>query len=145
MEFKIENGKIAGAINLLSKLSLKGKQSRHRSKMIKDLNAQLQDVAEQEKVLLKDHCRLDEKGEPKKTEDGLHWDVKDIDAFAADRKDLYEEKFILEGGNAWGYLGTVKEVLLESELEWSGEEAAIYDYLCDEFEKEEAEEEEKGA
>jgi hypothetical protein len=143
MKFHIENGKIVGAINLLSKLSLKGKQSRHRSKMIKDLNTQLQEVAEQEKVLLKDHCRLDEKGEPKKTEDGRHWDVKDIDAFAADRKELYEEEFILEGGNAWGYLTTVKEILLECELEWSGEEADLYDYLCDEFEKEE--DVEKGA
>jgi hypothetical protein len=143
MNFKIENSKIAGTINLLSKLSLKGKQSRHRSKMIKDLNSHLKDVAEQEQELLKEHCYLDENDEPKKTSDGQNWDVKDVKSFVKDRNELYEEIFVLEGGNVTGYLKTVKEVLLDSNEEWSGSEAELYDYLCDELER--VEEQAKGA
>lgn len=145
MKFEIANNKIAGAINLLAQLSLKGKQSRHRSKLIKELNTRFEEVVEDEKALLKQHCHLDENGEPKKTNEDRNWDVKDEEAFAADRKDLLEEKLVLEGGNITGYLKTMKEVLLNCEVEWSGADAAIYDYLCDELEREEETETEKSA
>lgn len=146
MKFSIENSKIGGAIQLLDKLSLKGKQSRHRSKMMKELSVQLKEVAEQEQVMLKEHCHLDEDGEPKKKNHDQEWDVKDVKEFSKDRNELYDEEFVLEGGNVTGYLKTVKEVLLNCELEWAGAEAEMYDYLCDEFEKDETEEtEEKSA
>ncbi|WP_209020046.1 hypothetical protein [Jeotgalibacillus proteolyticus] len=135
MKFHIENSKINGAINLLSQLSLKGTNSRHRSKMIKALSTHLKEVGDDEKEILKQHCRLDEHGEPKKTADGRAWDVKDLKTFVKDRDELYAEKLILEGGKAWGYLRTVKDILLECEMEWSGADAEIYDYLCDEFER----------
>jgi|GEM_PF-1173687 len=146
MKFEIANNKIAGAINLLAQLSLKGKQSRHRSKLIKELNTRFEEVVEDEKALLKQHCHLDAEGEPKKTNEDRNWDVKDEEAFAADRKELLEEKLVLEGGNITGYLKTMRDVLLNCEVEWSGTDAAIYDYLCDELEKEnEMETEEKSA
>ncbi len=140
MEFVIENQKIGGAINLLSSLSLKGKQSRHRTKMIKDLMVGYNDFQEQLKELRKEHCNLDEDGEPLTIvkEDGSeHYDVKDSEAFSKDQVELFEESFVLEGGNVTGYLATMKPVLLDCEMEWSGQDAEIYDLLCDEFEKEE--------
>ncbi|KYC94358.1 hypothetical protein B4102_3579 [Heyndrickxia sporothermodurans] len=136
MQVKIENQKLGQAINLLFNLSLKGKQSRHRSKFIKALNEKLNEFAEQEQELLKEHCHLDENGEPKKTEDGTIKveDIKDIDAFTKDRTELYEEERVFEGGDAQVMLKTVKDVLLNCEREWSGQEAVIYDYLCEQFE-----------
>lgn len=134
MQVKIENQKLGQAINLLFNLSLKGKQSRHRTQFIKALEEKLKDFAEQEKELLKEHCNLDENGEPKTIENGTKWDVKDLKAFAKDRTELYEEERVFEGGDAQGMLKTVKDILLNCDKEWRGQEATIYDYLCEQFE-----------
>jgi len=135
MQVKIENQKLAQSINLLYNLSLKGKQSRHRSKFIKALQERLQEFAADEKELLKEHCNLDENGNPKTIENGTKWDVKDLDAFVKEKKELYEEERVFEGGDAQEMLKTVKEVLLNCDKEFTGAEAEIYDYLCDQFEK----------
>ncbi|WP_453992096.1 DUF1617 family protein [Bacillus nitroreducens] len=134
MQVKIENRKLGQAIDLLFNLSLKGKQSRHRTKFIKTLSDRLNEVAEQEKELLKEHCHLDEDGEPKTINDGKNWDVKDVDAFVKDCNELYEEELVIDGGDNHGMLKTVKEVLLNCDVEFSGQDASIYDYLCDQFE-----------
>ncbi|MCM3110053.1 DUF1617 family protein [Lederbergia lenta] len=134
MNVKIENAKLGQVIDLLFNLSLKGKQSRHRTKFIKTLSDRLQEVTEQEKELLKEHCHLDEEGNPKTKNDGQNWDVKDIDAFIADKTELYEEELVIDGGDAHGMLKTVQKVLDECEVAFSGQEAVLYDYLCEQFE-----------
>ena len=56
MEFVIENEKLVPAINLLGKLSLKGKKSRHRTKMIKDLMEGVKEFEDQRQLIIKEHC-----------------------------------------------------------------------------------------
>ncbi|MGJ9384247.1 DUF1617 family protein [Salipaludibacillus sp. CF4.18] len=138
MIVKLDNGKLKQAGSLLFNLSLKGKQSRHRTKFINLMDERLVEIAEQEKELLKEHCHLDEEGEPKiKIDNGQKlWDVKDIDAFSKDKRELYEEQLVVDGGDSQGMLKTIKSVLLECDKEWQGKEALTYDYLCDQFEKE---------
>lgn len=136
MQVKIQNAKLGQAIDLLFNLALKGKQSRHRTKFINVMNNRLKEVAEQEKVLLKEHCHLDEKGEPK-TKDEKYWDLKDVSAFTKDKNELYEEELVIDGGDAQGYLKTVKKVLEDCDVAFSGQEAMIYDYLCEQFEGDE--------
>lgn len=135
MQVSIENQKLIQSINLLYKLPLKGKQSRHRTKFIKKLQERLLEFVGDEKVLLKEHCNLDEMGEPKKIENDTKWDVKDIDAFVKEKKELYEEERVFEGGDVQGVLKSVKEILFNCQEEFSGAEADIYDYLCDQFEE----------
>ncbi|MDQ0206662.1 DUF1617 family protein [Alkalicoccobacillus murimartini] len=135
MQVKIENAKIGQVIDLLFDLSLKGKESRHRSKFIKELNDRLQEVAEEEQELIKEHCHLDEDEKPKMLNDGKEWDVKDIEAFKHDKLELYQEEFILEGGNVTGYLKTIKDIVVNCEKEFSGQEATLYDYLYDQLEE----------
>ncbi|MDZ5712234.1 DUF1617 family protein [Jeotgalibacillus haloalkalitolerans] len=135
MKLEIENGKIFGSINLLSKLVLKNKESRHRSDLIEELEKQLKKVAKHEKTLLEEHSRKNDEGEALKKEDGSY-DVLDMESLTQEKQELFEEVFILEGGNVTGYLKTVKKVLFECEEEWSGPEASIYNYLCKQFEKE---------
>jgi len=137
MIVKIENAKLGQAADLLFNLSLKGKQSRHRTKFIKVLTERLTEVEEQRKELAKEHSHVDEHGEPKTKNDGKEYDIKDIDAFRKDLKELFEEELVLEGGDAQGMLKTVKEVLLNCDVEFSGQDAVIYDYLCEQFEGEE--------
>ncbi|MFK3938949.1 DUF1617 family protein [Alkalihalobacillus sp. NPDC078783] len=135
MIVKIENAKIGQVIDLLFDLSLKGKESRHRSKFIKALTERLEEVAEEEQELIKEHCHLNEEDKPKTLNDGKEWDIKDIEAYKKDKLELYKEEFILEGGNVSGYLKTVRDVVMNCEKEFSGQEAAIYDYLYDQLEE----------
>lgn len=65
MKIKIENQKLAPAINLLYSLSLKGQQSRHRTKFIRLLHDKLTEFLKDEQDMRKEECDLNEKGEPK--------------------------------------------------------------------------------
>jgi hypothetical protein len=137
MEIKIENQKLAPAINLLYSLSLKGQQSRHRTKFIKLLQDKLTDFLDGEKDMRKEECHLDEKGEPKTYQNNgqVLLDVKDMEHFQKARKELYEETRVIDGGDNQVMLQTVKKVLEDCDKELSGQEADIYDYLCEAFEK----------
>jgi hypothetical protein len=133
MKVEIENRYLGQAISLLFDLPLRGKQSRHRTKFVKLLNDRLKEVEEQRIQLAKEHAKKDENGEPI-ANDGK-FDIEDMDAFKKDLEELYDEKMVIEGGDAQGMLKTVKDVLFNCDKEFSGQEAMLYDYLCDIFEE----------
>src|SRR5690625_1793834 len=133
MEVRITNHIINESIEFLFKLKLKGKDSRHRSRLIKRLNEHMENVSEEYKELLKQHCNLDENGEPKTTEDGDKYDIKDLDAFAKDRTDLFNEEIVIDDTNSQVMLKTVRKILSDYDGELSGREAVLYDYLCEAF------------
>ncbi|ENH96730.1 hypothetical protein J416_09539 [Gracilibacillus halophilus YIM-C55.5] len=138
MIVKIENKYLEQAIDLLFHLSLKGKKSRHRTKLIRKMSERLQEVDEQRVELAKEHAKKDEDGEPVKIDGGKRFDIEDQEAFNHDLKELYEEQLVLDGGDNQGMLKTIRDVLLNCDKEFSGQEAAVYDYLCDQFEGGEA-------
>lgn len=133
MIVKIENGKLGQAISLLFDLPLKGKESRHRTKFINLLDERLKEVEKQRVELAKEHSRLDENKEPI-INDGKY-DIMVMEDFQKDLNELYAEEMVIEGGDAQGMLKTVKRVLENCDLEFSGREAVIYDYLCEQIEK----------
>lgn len=133
MKIAIENGKLGQAISLLFDLPLKGKQSRHRTKFIERLSSRLEEVEKDRIELAKEHANKDADGEAIKTNG--NFDIADLDAFGKDLQELYKEEMIIEGGDVSGMLKTVKAVLEDCDKELSGQEAVIYDYLCDQFEK----------
>jgi len=133
MKVAIENGKLGQAISLLFDLPLKGKQSRHRTKFVRLLADRQEEVEKGRIELAKEHAKKDEDGEPIAT-DGAY-DIEDRDGFAKDLQELYDEEMIIEGGDVSGMLKTVKAVLENCDKELSRQEAVIYDYLCDQFEK----------
>lgn len=133
MKIAIENGKLGQAASLLFDLPLKGKQSRHRSKFVQLLAGRQEEVEKGRVQLAGEHAKKDKDGEPV-TKDGV-FDIDDQEAFTKDLQELYEEEMIIEGGDVSGMLKTVKEVLENCDKELSGQEAVIYDYLCDQFEK----------
>ena len=133
MQVKIENIKISPVIKILYDIPLKGKQSRHRTKFIKLLDGRLKEVGEEESEILKEHCHLDDDGNPKKTDKGTQWDVKNIEYFANDRNELYREEFVIDGGNNQEILNTVKDILGNLARDFSGQDATIYNELCDAF------------
>jgi len=133
MQVKIKNHLLEQSIGLLFNLSLKGKQSRHRTKFVKQLNERLQEVAEQEKEVIKENCHLDDEGNPKTINDGKTYDVKDMDALVKDKQELLNEEMVIDGGDSQSMLMTIRTVLDECDKEFSGQEAVLYEYLCEQF------------
>jgi Protein of unknown function (DUF1617) len=136
MQVKIENAKLGQAIDLLFNMPLKGKKSRHRSKLVRMLQDKLKEVGEQELDLIKEFAGEDEEGNPKRDEKD-NFTIDDTKEFRKQQDELFEEEYVIDGGDAQGMLKTVKEVLLNYDDELSGQKAVIYDYLCDAFEQDE--------
>ena len=131
MIVKIENGKLEQAIGLLFNLPAKGIKSVRKTKFVKLLNERLKEVDEQRQELAKEHSNLDENGKAKTV--GDKFDIKDMDAFQKDVKELFGEEMVFEGADVQKMLKTVKQILEESEKEWEGQESMTYAYLCEAF------------
>lgn len=136
MKVTIKNSLLNSTIEILYKAKLSGKKSRHRTRFIKQVGARLELIGEEERDLLKAYCELDGDGEPKKEkgEDGKeYYKFKDIDSFHREQVELYEEEMTIEGEDNRVMLLSVREALDESDEVYSGQEAIIYDYLCEQF------------
>ncbi|MGN7309923.1 DUF1617 family protein [Alkalicoccobacillus gibsonii] len=133
MIVSIENQKVAPVINFLKGLPLKGKQSRHRTRFIKLLNNRLEGLIEEEKTILEDHSHKDEDDNVKFKEGGKYYDIKDPEALKKDKQEFYKELYVIDRADYEEVLQTVQRVLDGCEVELSGEEADIFDYLCEQF------------
>lgn len=133
MKIKIQNKYLLPSINLLYDLSLKGKESRHRTRFIKLLQEQLKEVEEERKQLAEEFSRKDKNGKPI-IEDNKYV-LENEKEFYKEFNELMDEEFIIEGANYEETLKTVKTILLECEVAFSGQDAMVYDYLCEQFEK----------
>src|SRR5699024_3997643 len=134
MEVRIENQLINPTIDLLHQAPLKGKQSRHRTKFIKMLSERLKEVVDEQDEILKEHCHLDDEGNPAKDEYD-NYKIKDHhkETFLKDRNELYREEFVIDDGNSQVMLKTVRNILDALNVEVSGDKAIVYDYLCEQF------------
>lgn len=137
MIVKIHHAQLEQAASLLFNLPLVRTQSRHRTKLISLLEQRRLEVDHQRQELAKEHAEKDGNGEPIITE-GV-FEIKDKKSFQSDLKELYDEAFVLEGGDLQPMLESVKRSLLESDMVYRGKEALLYDYLCNQFEEEETE------
>ena len=122
---KLKNKEITTAINFLDRMNLKPKDSRHRSKFVKQLNKALLELSEEEKTL-----QLKSDNDRK---------IDNVLAFNREQTILLEEEIIVEGGMYAKNLSEVQRILSEYDGVLSGEEAQIYDRLLDEFENQDAE------
>ncbi|WP_062318896.1 DUF1617 family protein [Halolactibacillus sp. JCM 19043] len=132
MQVKIKNAQLGQAIDLLFHLSLKGKQSRHRTKFVKLLAERSKEVEEQRKQLAEEHANKDDEDKPIIKDD--KYDIVDQESFQTDIQELYNEEIVIEGGDNQGMLKTVKKILDECDKTFSGQEAVVYDYICEQFE-----------
>ena len=136
MEVRIKNMLLSEIIEFFYDLKLRGRQSRMRSRFIKQLSTRLEEFSENQRELLKEHCNLDKDGEPavKKNEQGEEvYDIKDLEAYAKDRQELFEEEVVVEGADNELMLKTVRTILDECDIELSGRQAVLYEHLCEVF------------
>lgn len=133
---KLKNKEITTAINFLDRMNLKPKDSRHRSKFVKQLNKALLELSEEEKTLMNKFELIDSNGQLKSDNDRK---IDNVFAFNREQTILLEEEIIVEGGMYAKNLSEVQRILSEYDGVLSGEEAQIYDRLMDEFESQDNE------
>ena len=133
MQVKIQYKYVVEVINFLSNISLKGKQSIHRTRFIKLLNEKLKQISEEELELVKEFTGVDEEGNPKKNEMG-NFDIKDAAGFLKQQKEYFQECYVIEGGDAHGMLKTMKSVIENYDQELSGKDAEVFEHLFTAFE-----------
>jgi hypothetical protein len=136
---KIKNSDVEELAFFLLNMKLKGKENRMRNKFIRHLQKHLNEMQESHKELLSEFCELEADGNFKTVEkDGKKfYDVNNVAGFQSEFEKLMEEFFYLpsDEGNKQMIL-TVKDLILNTEEEFSGKEALKYEPYCEIFEDE---------
>ncbi|MEC0274455.1 hypothetical protein [Peribacillus frigoritolerans] len=106
MQVKVQYKYVIEVINFLSEISLKGKQSIHRTRFIKLLSEKLKQISEEELQLIKEFTGTDDNGNPNKNEDGS-FAIDDINEFKKQQNDYLSDFYGIEGGDAHGMIKTM--------------------------------------
>lgn len=133
MQVKVQYKYVIEVINFLSEISLKGKQSIHRTRFIKLLSEKLKQISEEELQLIKEFTGTDDNGNPNKNEDGS-FAIDDINEFKKQQNDYLSDFYVIEGGDAYGMIKTMKGIIENYDKEVSGKEADTFEHLYTAFE-----------
>lgn len=131
---RMYNLEVEPLANFLIDLKLKGRDSRMRTRFIKQLQERLQLIRDEHLELIKQHSHLNEDGEPKTKEvDGQQvYDVKDQNAFNIEYQELMGEEFVIEVTESnKSMIEVLSNAILDSDEEYSGQDALVYDRFCD--------------
>lgn len=139
-ELKLKKFEMEALHSFLLNLKLKGKQNRHRMRIIKELEVGIESFEKDLKSLAEEFALKDEEGNPvliKQEKDGQMFDVYDIEdpqQFARERQELIEEMFLLDAGKYEEELKTLLVAMDESETELSGNEAVVEQLIYERIE-----------
>ena len=140
-ELQLRKFELEGFHGFLLSLKLKGKQNRHRMRIIKELEVGMETFEKDMSTLAEEFALKDEDGNPviiKKERDGElfdAYDIEDVQQFAKEQKDLSEELFKLDGEKYKEELQTLLVAMDESEIELSGNEAVVEQLVYERIEK----------
>jgi len=134
MRIKLQNQHIVTLIPFLQGLKLKGERSRARSKFLSLAMESYYSLHESEVELLKEYAELDEAGEPKQGESGFILKKETAMEYLVERDKLFTEIAEIEGGTYTSHLELMRQILADYDEELDGDNAALYDALCDAFE-----------
>jgi hypothetical protein len=136
---KINNSYIEDFATFILSFRLKGKENRMRNRFVKILQQQLKLIQEEHKELLEEYCKKDAEGNFNTiNKDGRSfYDIDDVRGFQVEFDILMQEYFIIPNDEAnTEMLTTVKEIILNCDKEFSGQEALKYETYCEMFEEE---------
>lgn len=134
---KIKNSEIEELGMFLLKFKLKGTENRRRNKFFKLLQEHMIEVQGEHKDLLDEYCNKNEDGSLKTIEaDGKsYYDILDVKGFQREYEKLMDEYLFIPNDEKFApILNTVKEIVLNCDEEYSGEEAIKYESICELFE-----------
>ena len=131
----LKNYELKAFGEFLYELSLKGKDSRMRSRFISLLEEQLHLINNERELLLKDYAKKDENGEVvfDKDDEGREFVVlEDAFSYNLELSKLMQEDFIIEVKNERiDMIKAIQRIVLEVDKEFSGVEAERYNRFCD--------------
>jgi len=143
MRIKLENHHLIPLIPFLQGMKLKGEKSRARSKFLALATEAYASLHESELALLKEYAVLDGNGNPAENADagnpgGSTFRLKEesVKEYYAEREKLFKEVAEIEGGTYTAHLALMRQILADYDEDLEGENAALYDALCDAFERE---------
>jgi len=135
MRIKLQNQYIITLIPFLQNMKLKGERSRARSKFLSLAMESYYSLHESEVELLKEYAELDEAGEPKQGESWFTLKKETAMEYLVERDKLFTEVAEIEGGTYTSHLELMRQILADYDEELDGDNAALYDALCDAFEE----------
>jgi hypothetical protein len=130
---RIRNSEIRDFAMFLLDEKLSGKKSRMRTRFIKLLDERLKQIDEERLALLKEFAELDENGNVKTREDGTAiMSDENMAKFQVEFAELMNEEFVIdETEERREMLLTIKDIVLNTEKEFSGQSAFQYDRWCE--------------
>lgn len=135
MDLVLKNYEIKALGDFLYELSLKGKDSRMRSRFIALLEEQLTLIQREREILVGDFSKKDEEGNPavEKDEEGREYTLlEDKYTFNLEISKLMSEDFTIEVKNdRLDMIKTIQDIVLNVDKEFSGVEAERYNRFCD--------------
>lgn len=133
MAIAIENRYLPPLIPFLENMPLAGAQSRARSKLLGMVTLAFQGLSLAERELVTEYATLDENGQPVIGEDSTFTLVNPDRAneYVAAREELMSERTILTGDTYEGHYLALQTLLTEYAVPLTGDDASVYDHLCD--------------
>lgn len=140
----MKNYEIGELQSFLFNLILKGKESRMRTRFIKLLENQIELIKLERQQLINDYALKDDKGEIVTETKELHNKEEEIVVFPSEEAEkeaqmqimlMMNEDFIIEETTEKiDMLITLQNVILNCDLEFTGNKAVLYDRFCEIFE-----------
>lgn len=131
---KFKNGEVEQFANFLMGFELIGRESRLRTRFVKQLMERVSLIKEEHAELIKQFAKFDENGEPYIIEiNGQKaYDVPDRDTFNKEYFLLLNEDFVVEENEERKeMLVFIKDIILNSDKTFKGREALEYDRWCE--------------
>lgn len=136
---RLRNYEIEALVNLLFNMQLKGRDSRMRTRFVKQLDEYWQSVFQIERTeLIAQYAKKEENGEIVLNEDKTQAILIEatISEFEAEFNVLMNEEYVVEENETnREVLLTVGRLMLNCELEFKGNDAIMYDNWCEKFEE----------
>ncbi|MFD4489915.1 hypothetical protein [Lysinibacillus fusiformis] len=141
----IKNYEIGELQSFLFNLILKGKESRMRTRFIKLLEDQIELLKVERQQLINDYALKDENGEIVTETKEIHNKEEEIVLFQCEEAEkeaqlqimlMMNEDFIMEEtADKIEMLTVLQSIILNCELEFTGNKAVLYDRFCEIFEE----------
>lgn len=140
----MKNYEIGELQSFLFNLILKGKESRMRTRFIKLLEDQIDLIKMERQQLINDYALKDESGEIVTDTKEIHNKEEEVVVFPSEEAEkeaqmqimlMMNEDFIMEEtADKIEMLTTLQNIILNCELEFTGQKAVLYDRFCEIFE-----------
>ncbi|MFJ7982411.1 hypothetical protein ACIQ1D_19295 [Lysinibacillus xylanilyticus] len=135
MQLVMNNYEIKSFGEFLYELTLKGKDSRMRSRFLSILETQLELIAKERDILLQDFGKKNENGEiaSDTDEEGRQYVIlEDKDSYNIEISKLMSEEFVIEVTPTMvDMVKSIQNIVLDCDKEFSGVEAERYNRYCD--------------